>query len=212
MASRSAARSRLLTSWAVNWVRTAIMPQPMSTPTAAGMMAPRVGITEPMVAPRPRCASGISATCGNTNGMAAVRSACSRVPSSRIDAQFISRLLIFSMAASGWRPKDNGGSPPGASGFSGAPISAVHCAPQGTQCTALDVGRLGRAAQHDFQRAGVGGPAEHVVGLIEVIQREGVGDEPGRVDLAGGEQAQQGRRGVRVDQAGGDGDVLDPQI
>ena len=40
-------------------LRTAIIPQPMSTPTAAGMMAPLVGITEPTVAPLPRCTSGI---------------------------------------------------------------------------------------------------------------------------------------------------------
>ena len=32
---------------------TAIMPQPMSTPTAAGMIAPFVGITLPTVAPSP---------------------------------------------------------------------------------------------------------------------------------------------------------------
>ena len=32
-------------------VFTAIMPQPISTPTAAGMIAPRVGITLPTVAP-----------------------------------------------------------------------------------------------------------------------------------------------------------------
>ena len=51
-------------SSAVNWVRTAIIPQPMSTPTAAGMIAPSVGMTEPTVAPLPRCASGIRATCG----------------------------------------------------------------------------------------------------------------------------------------------------
>ena len=49
---------------AANCVRTAIMPQPMSTPTAAGMIAPSVGMTDPTVAPRPRCASGISARCG----------------------------------------------------------------------------------------------------------------------------------------------------
>jgi len=48
----------------VNWVRTAAMPQPMSTPTAAGMIAPSVGITDPTVDPLPRCASGISARCG----------------------------------------------------------------------------------------------------------------------------------------------------
>ena len=50
-----------------NWlafkvVCTAIMPQPMSTPTAAGMIAPLVGITLPTVAPIPQCTSGIAAT------------------------------------------------------------------------------------------------------------------------------------------------------
>jgi hypothetical protein len=65
------------------------MPQPMSTPTAAGMIAPRVGITEPTVAPLPRCASGISAMCGKMNGIDAVSIACCRVVSSRIDAQFM---------------------------------------------------------------------------------------------------------------------------
>jgi hypothetical protein len=46
----------------------AIIPQPMSTPTAAGMMARRVGITEPTVAPMPKCTSGIAAMCLNTTG------------------------------------------------------------------------------------------------------------------------------------------------
>ena len=58
-ARRSAGRSD-----AANCVCTAIMPQPMSTPTAAGMIAPRVGMTDPTVAPSPRCASGMSARCG----------------------------------------------------------------------------------------------------------------------------------------------------
>ena len=44
------------------------MPQPMSTPTAAGTIAPRVGITEPTVAPMPRWTSGIAATCECTKG------------------------------------------------------------------------------------------------------------------------------------------------
>jgi hypothetical protein len=35
-------------------VRTAIMPQPISTPTAAGMIAARVGMTDPTVDPLPR--------------------------------------------------------------------------------------------------------------------------------------------------------------
>jgi hypothetical protein len=82
------------------WVRIAIMPQPMSTPTAAGMIAPRVGITEPTVAPLPRCASGMNARCGKMNGIVLVASACARVPSSRIDAQFMSRLLICSSRSS----------------------------------------------------------------------------------------------------------------
>ena len=43
--------------------RTAAIPQPISTPTAAGMIAPRVGITDPTVAPIPQCTSGITATC-----------------------------------------------------------------------------------------------------------------------------------------------------
>ena len=76
------------------------MPQPMSTPTAAGMIAPSVGITDPTVAPLPRWASGIKATCGKMNGICDVRTAWSRVLSSRMDAQFINRLLICSMASS----------------------------------------------------------------------------------------------------------------
>jgi hypothetical protein len=50
-----------------------------------------VGITEPTVAPLPRWASGIRATCGHTNGIAAERSACSRVLSSNTDAHLIRR-------------------------------------------------------------------------------------------------------------------------
>jgi len=40
-------------SLACNVVLHAIMPQPMSTPTAAGITALMVGITEPTVAPMP---------------------------------------------------------------------------------------------------------------------------------------------------------------
>ena len=68
------------------------------------------------------------------------------------------------------------------------------------------------AAQDDLERAGVGWPGEHVVGLVELIQCEVVGDEPPSIDLVSGEQAQQGRRGVRVDQAGRDGDVPGPLV
>jgi hypothetical protein len=98
MASRSSVSDLPARSTETNWVRTAIMPQPMSTPTAAGMIARRVGITDPTVAPSPRCASGISATCGKTNGIAAVASAWRRVLSSSSDAQFTSFELSFSTA------------------------------------------------------------------------------------------------------------------
>lgn len=73
------------------------MPQPMSTPTAAGMIAPSVGMTEPTVAPLPRWASGISARCGWMNGSDAVVTACCRVSSSRMLAQLSRRAVIFSM-------------------------------------------------------------------------------------------------------------------
>jgi len=46
----------------VSDVCTAIIPQPMSTPTAAGTIASRVGMTLPTVAPIPQCTSGIAAT------------------------------------------------------------------------------------------------------------------------------------------------------
>ena len=41
-------------SFAKNLVFTAIMPQPISTPTAAGMTAPCVAMTDPTVAPLPK--------------------------------------------------------------------------------------------------------------------------------------------------------------
>ena len=57
-------------------VRTAIMPQPMSTPTAAGMIAPTVGITEPTVAPMPQCTSGMTAMWLWMKGRAATLRSC----------------------------------------------------------------------------------------------------------------------------------------
>jgi hypothetical protein len=62
------------------------MPQPMSTPTAAGMMAPLVGMTDPTVDPMPTWASGMSAMCPDTNGRSAALLACSKVASSISDA------------------------------------------------------------------------------------------------------------------------------
>ena len=69
-------------SLAVSEVRVAIMPQPMSTPTAAGMMALLVGITEPTVAPIPRCTSGIAATWWCTIGRREMLTSCWRAAAS----------------------------------------------------------------------------------------------------------------------------------
>ncbi|MNH28584.1 hypothetical protein D3C79_887620 [compost metagenome] len=63
-------------SAATSEVQAAIMPQPISTPTAAGIIAPRVGITLPMVEPLPRCTSGITARCLKMNGIFAVFISC----------------------------------------------------------------------------------------------------------------------------------------
>jgi hypothetical protein len=59
----------------------------MSTPTAAGIIAPTVGITDPTVAPFPRWQSLMSAMCGQIKGIADVLRACSRVASSQMLAQ-----------------------------------------------------------------------------------------------------------------------------
>ena len=56
-------------SFAVRVVCTAIIPQPISTPTAAGMIASLVGNTVPIVAPIPTCTSGITASHLYTNGI-----------------------------------------------------------------------------------------------------------------------------------------------
>ena len=67
IAERSGARLSGRSS-ALSVVLQAIMPQPMSTPTAAGMIAFSVGITEPTVAPMPKWTSGMAATCLKTIG------------------------------------------------------------------------------------------------------------------------------------------------
>ena len=58
------------------------MPQPMSTPTAAGMIVPSVTTTDPMQAPMPTWASGMIATGGTTPRARAVCRACSSAPDS----------------------------------------------------------------------------------------------------------------------------------
>ena len=50
----------------------AAMPQPRSTPTAAGETAWRMAMTEPTVAPLPKCTSGMTATWWKTQGRAAM--------------------------------------------------------------------------------------------------------------------------------------------
>ena len=70
----------------VGVVSTAAMPQPMSTPTAAGMIAASVAMTLPTVEPLPTCASGISASGFTTNGIDAVTRACAIAAGSRVDA------------------------------------------------------------------------------------------------------------------------------
>ena len=71
------------------------MPQPMSTPTAAGITAPLVGITEPTVAPMPTWASGMRATWPSTIGRRAVFSAWRMVPGSMSLAQEMSLSLML---------------------------------------------------------------------------------------------------------------------
>ena len=77
-------------SFAVRVVWTAIIPQPMSTPTAAGITAPTVGMTLPTVAPMPQWTSGITATHWWMNGIAATlrswRSADSSTGTPRVHA------------------------------------------------------------------------------------------------------------------------------
>ena len=64
-------------SLAVSDKRTAFIPQPISTPTAAGIMADLVGMTLPTVAPLPKCTSGITAMCECTNSSFAILRNCS---------------------------------------------------------------------------------------------------------------------------------------
>src|SRR5262245_19570053 len=60
------------------------MPHPMSTPTAAGMIAPTVGMTLPTVAPTPQWTSGIAATQPRTHGRRATLCSYFAAASSRV--------------------------------------------------------------------------------------------------------------------------------
>ena len=79
---RAAARASRAAGRSVTSSSAATMPQPMSTPTADGMTAPLVGMTEPTVAPMPTWASGMRATWPSTMGRRAVFSAWRMVPGS----------------------------------------------------------------------------------------------------------------------------------
>ncbi len=68
-------------SLAVSEVFTALMPQPMSTPTAAGQTAPFIAMTEPTVAPLPRWTSGITARPCSQGRELMLRSCCMAWPS-----------------------------------------------------------------------------------------------------------------------------------
>src|ERR1700731_3669399 len=72
-------------------------------------------------------------------------------------------------------------------------------------------GLSGRGEQH-LQRPGVGGIAEDVVGGLELVKAESVGDHRRGVELVTGDQTDQCRGRVGVDKPGGDGQVLDPDV
>jgi len=91
--SESGSRSSVTSSSA------ATMPQPMSTPTAAGITAPRVGITEPTVAPMPTWASGMRATWPSMIGRRAVFSAWRMAPGSMSVAHEMSLGLMVTAIA-----------------------------------------------------------------------------------------------------------------
>jgi hypothetical protein len=96
--TRGRSGSSVSGSWsAVTSRRAAIIPQPMSTPTAEGMTASRVGMTEPTVAPIPTWASGIRATWSSTMGRRAAADAWRMAPSSTSVAHDHSRSVTLSM-------------------------------------------------------------------------------------------------------------------
>ena len=93
---RPSSGSSVSGSWSsVTSSSAATMPQPMSTPTAAGITAPLVGITDPTVAPMPTWASGMRATWPSTIGSRAVFSAWRMVPGSMSLAQEMSLSLTL---------------------------------------------------------------------------------------------------------------------
>jgi hypothetical protein len=68
-------------------------------------------------------------------------------------------------------------------------------------CTRRRCRQRSLPAQHHFQRPGVRGTAERVVRVEELVQAEPVRDEPAGVDLLRGDQPEQRRGRVRVDEA-----------
>src|SRR6478736_5482325 len=68
------------------------------------------------------------------------------------------------------------------------------------------------AGEQDLQRSGLGGVGEDAVGGLELVEAESVSDHGRRLESVAGNQTDQRRRGVRVDKAGGNGQVLDPDV
>lgn len=68
------------------------------------------------------------------------------------------------------------------------------------------------AAEHNLQRLRLGGSAECVIGVHDLVQLELMGSEPLGRQLAGGNELEQHRRGVGANQSGRNRDVVDPEI
>jgi hypothetical protein len=68
------------------------------------------------------------------------------------------------------------------------------------------------AGDDNFQRAGLGCSDEHVVGIVELVHGEVVGDELIDDESIACEKLQQGWRTRCVHKPGGDRDVASPQV
>ena len=71
---------------------------------------------------------------------------------------------------------------------------------------------LSRRGQQNLQRSGLGRVGEDVVRGLEFVEAESVRDHRRGVEPMAGDQTDQRRSGIGVDQAGGDGQVLDPDV
>src|SRR5439155_2313106 len=171
------------------------MPQPMSTPTAAGDTAPFIATTEPTVAPLPRCTSGMAATCDQHHGsdarLRSCASACGSTSSS--GAHSLTGTWALWSVAMDMRPYDTLGRARRSAGTIAADLPAV---PHGERARA-------RAA-HGVARGGVRprrgrGRGRGGVALRQPAVRAGVPDRRRDSDFGGGS----GRISARQFTAGG---------